>query len=210
MTKEFEKFGGLGRLKLDIDETRFEVPKFEPPKVNLPDVEKMMAPVRRAQQEKLEREKKTIELLEGLLELSETRPDAIQHIQTLIQNSGTIENMQNVYSSNNVNQIITHNSGMSAEEFVHLISTMREISSLLKEDISIEVNEVITQLEEEVAKEDRKPGVIKASLSYLKSLFSEIVVDPAKSLAKAQFGEYAKEKLPHIIDGIGHIFKSLG
>ncbi|NQX46614.1 hypothetical protein HQN87_14845 [Paenibacillus tritici] len=30
--------------------------------------------------------------------------------------------------------------------------------------------QVISQLEEEVAKEDRKPGVIKASLTYLKSL----------------------------------------
>jgi hypothetical protein len=118
--------------------------------------------------------------------------------------------MQNVYSSNNVNQIITNNSGMTAEDFIQLISAMKEISSLLSEKISNEADEVITQLEEEVVKEDRKPGVIKASLTYLKNLFTEIVVDPTKNLAKEQFGGYVKEKVPDIIQGIDHIYKSLG
>jgi len=47
-------------------------------------------------------------------------------------------------------------------------------------------------------------------LTYLKNLFNDVILDPAKSLAKAQFGEYAKEKLPQVIQNIDHIFKSLG
>lgn len=159
--------------------------------------------------EKDQREKDTLAAMQGLLELAKENPAAQQHIQTLIQNSGTIHNMQNVHSGATGNQNIINNTGVQAEEMLKLLNSMREISDILLPDRAEEAHDLINELEQEVQKPEAKPGRIKASLTYLKSLFTDIIGNPTKTIAKAQFTEYGQEKAPEIIQGIEDIFKSM-
>lgn len=172
---------------------------FRLPEVYQPDYSQLIKEVdanieaiNRASAEKVRREKETVELLRGILEVVKESPAAQQYIQTLIQNS-TIQNMQNIQPGATGIQNITNNTGIQVEEILKLLGAIRELSDVFAPDRAEEVNEVVDDLEQEVLKPDAKKGRIKASLTYLKTLFTKVVGEPIKSVAKAQFTKYAQE-----------------
>jgi uncharacterized protein YaaR (DUF327 family) len=205
-------------LKFKMPEIKMQQPsiaRFEPP-INIDLLQKIMDETHREnaerEAEKVQREKDTLAAMQGLLELAKENPTAQQHIQTLIQNSGTIANIQTVHSGASAIQNITNNTGIQAEEMIKLLQSMREVSDILEPQIAEETQDLINDLEEEVQKPagEAKKGRIKASLRYFKSLFTDVIGDPIKKIAKAQFTEYANEKVPEIIEGIDNVLDSLG
>jgi hypothetical protein len=196
-----------------------DLPKLEVPKMlTVPTIDydklnraidEMNRETNREKEEKTQREKDTLAAVQGLLELTKDNPTVQQHIQTLIQNTGNIANIQTVHSGATGVQNITNNTGIQAEEMLKLLQSMRELSDVLAPEHAAEVQEAIDDLQEEVQKPDAKPGRIKASLTYLKSLFTNVIVDPATAIAKKHFTDYAQEKAPEIVQSIDDLFKSM-
>ncbi|MGO4268237.1 hypothetical protein AB4Z22_00070 [Paenibacillus sp. TAF58] len=205
-------------LKFKMPELKLQQPSFprlESP-IDFSHMNKVLEEINREkaerEAEKVKREKDTLAAMQGLFELAKENPAAQQHIQTLIQNSGTIANIQTVHSGASAIQNITNNTGIQAEEMLKLLQSMREVSDILEPQIAEEAQDLIKDLEEEVQKPagEAKKGRIKASLRYFKSLFTDVIGDPLKKIAKAQFTEYANEKVPEIIEGIDNVLDSLG
>lgn len=169
------------------------------------DYEKVLAPVFKANQEKVDREKAIVSTLEQLLSLIESKPEVINQINTLIQNS-TIQNMQNNYDNSVGYQNVTNNTGLSTEEYSRLIDDMKELFDVLSEERSTESKEILDELDNELKRPEPRKGIIKASLSYLQNLIKDIIADPAKTVAKEQFIEFANAKAPIIKDGIKNLF----
>ncbi|MGC7871541.1 hypothetical protein ACPUYX_08400 [Desulfosporosinus sp. SYSU MS00001] len=169
------------------------------------DFEKTMAPVYQANREKVEREKAMVSTLEKLVSLMEDKPEVINQINTLIQNSN-IQNMQNNYGHSVGYQNITSNTGLSPGEYSQLIADMKELFEILTEERSSESKEILEQLDSELNRPEPRKGIIKASLTFLQSMVKEVLTDPAKTVAKEQFIEFAKAKVPVIQEGINHIF----
>jgi uncharacterized protein YaaR (DUF327 family) len=199
------------KIKIEVPKTdALSTARFIPPTAGL---KRALDGMNREREEKIQREKETVEFLRSLYELAKENPAQVQqHFQTLVQNSGTIHNMQNVHSGSTGIQNITNNTGIQADEMMRLLDSMRELSDILAPDRAEEAQDLIDDLQQEVQKPEGevKKGRIKASLRYLKSLFTEVIAEPAKNIAKAQFTEYAKEKAPEIIESIGDVLDNLG
>lgn len=168
------------------------------------DHEKMIAPVIKANQEKAEHDKAVLSTLKQLVILMESKPEVINQIHTLIQNS-TIHNMQNNYDNSVGYQNITNNTGLSVEEYSQLLENMKELFDVLSEERATESKEVLDELENELKQPEPKKGIIKACLGYLQDLIKDVIADPTKALVKEQFIEFAQAKVPIIKEGIKHI-----
>ncbi|EGW39795.1 hypothetical protein [Desulfosporosinus sp. OT] len=171
------------------------------------DHEKIMAPVIKANQEKVERDKAVLSTLEQLVSLMESKPEVINQINTLIQNS-TIQNMQSNYDNSVGYQYVTNNTGLSTEEYTQLMNDMKELFDVLSEERSTESKEVLDDLDNELKRPEPRKGIIKASLSYLQNFIKDVIADPTKTIIKEQFIEFAKAKAPIIQEGINHIFSN--
>lgn len=165
--------------------------------------------IKRAKEEKINREKNMEEAMLKLVEMAKENPAMQQHIQTLVQNNGTINNMQTVHTGATGVQNITNNTGINAEEVIKLLGTMRELTDVMDDETAEQTREVIDDLSNEVQQPEPKKGRIKASLAYLKNLFSDIIVNPSKSIAKAQYTAYANGKATEIVEGIDTMIDSI-
>lgn len=163
--------------------------------------------IRKEKEEQIQREKDTVELLSNLLNIAKEKPETIQQIQTLIQNSN-VQNVQSVASGSYGVQNVTNNSGLQVEDYLKLIESVRELTPLLNPTISQEVEEVVEDMEGEVQSNAPKKGILKASLSYLKNLFNDVIADPTRSILKAQYTDFAKEKSATLVQGIEELIKN--
>ncbi|CAM3301677.1 MULTISPECIES: hypothetical protein [Paenibacillus] len=195
----------IERLKTDLSENFPNIQaEIERSQTQLMEAQKA---IRKEKDDKIQRDKETNELLTALVSIAQEKPEIIQHVQTLIQHS-TVQNVQSNANGSYGVQNITNNNGLNVEDFLKLIGEIRDVSSVLNPETAEEVDEVVEELEKEVKNENPKKGIIKASLSYFKNLFHEIIVEPSKSIAKAQYSAFAQEKAKSIIDGIEELINN--
>ncbi|GEC93869.1 hypothetical protein [Brevibacillus brevis] len=193
--------------KLPFQKLDVKPPKFE---INIDPLRhfnqgEMLKPIQEAAREIQLQHDRKMALLEQMVE----KPKPVQQINTLIQNSGTIQNLQNNYDSSTGIQNVTNNSGLTPEEYTKLFQGMRELVSLLNVEKAKDAEEIIDQLDDELSKDEPRRGIVKASASYLTSLFKEVIADPLKSVAKGQFTDYAKVKAPEVLNGLDELVSNM-
>ncbi|GEM_PF-5030078 len=155
----------------------------------------------RTAKEKIEREEKTIELLEQIVQLGLEKPEFISQINTLIANS-TIHNMQNNYDNSFGVQHTVNNFGMTAQEFSEVMNHFKELAEIMIPVVAKETTEIVEQLANEIQKEEPKKGLVKALLAYLYNFATDIITDPIKVVAKKEFSAFAIDKAHHILEGV--------